>query len=277
MKRLLRLLGPIVAVLGSLGLFMTGGALVGVFDVFTYRVAEPPPATLEELPRAVMSAMAVVVGLVISCVATVLRDGRRTISTTGRLIHAGAGLFLIAATVPVVGVISQLKGSFRIISMSATAPTPEEIQELIQSAEPKVTIGAALLLVTAGLSAVAGLAGFPARASAPSGSRMAFRAMSAMGSVVVGAISLLLLISVWFHGHSLETMMADQAASPKPVELAEHLQAILNGTLLAFGGLATLGVLQILAAVAAPSPATQSVQTIEAVETGGGGMRRDQP
>lgn len=257
MKRLLHLLGPIVAIVGSVGLFITGGALVGVFEVFTHLVGAPPPDTLAELPWAVMSVMAIVVGLAISCIATVLRDGRRTISMIGRLLYVGAGVVLIAATIPVVWVIIQLKHAFGIIAMSATAPTTEEIQELIQSAEPKMAIGAAILLVAAGLLTVAGLAGFQPRPPARSASRMAISLMLAAGSGVVGAISLLLLVSVWFHGASLETMITDPSASPKPTELAEHLQAILNGTLLAFGGLATQGVVQILAATAAPSATTE--------------------
>jgi hypothetical protein len=253
MKRTLLLLGPIIAVSGSLGLLVTGGTLVGVFDVLTHHVADPAPASLAELPWAVMSTMGVVIGLAITCVATVLRDDGRTISTMGRLIAAAAGVFAVAAAVPVVWVIIGVKGAFSIIAMSSTAPTAEELQEMIQSARPGMMIGAALLLLAAALQAVGGAIGFQLRAPVRSGGRVAASVMSAIGSVLAGLFALLLLSSVWSHGTALESMIAGQSASPKPAELAEHLQAILNGTFLAFGMLATQGVLQIVTAIAVPS------------------------
>ena len=172
MKRLLLLLGPVVALIGSLGLVMFGSALVGVFDVLTFRIVDPPdppPAVLVDLQWAVMSAMALVGGLVISCVATVMRDSGQTISTIGRLLYTGAGVSLIVGAMPLAWVIMGAKGSFRIIATSPTAPTAESVQEMIQSVEPTMTIGFTMLVVPAVLLLVGGSPGFPASSSQTTG------------------------------------------------------------------------------------------------------------
>jgi hypothetical protein len=257
MKRLLLLLGPVVALFGSLGLVMFGNAIVGVFfDVLTFRIVDPPdppPAALAELQWAVVSAMALVVGVVISCVATVMRDSRQTISTIGRLLYTGAGVSLIVGAMPLAWVVIGAKGSFRIIATSASSPTAESVQEMIQSAEPTMTIGYAMLVLSAVLLLVGGLAGFQASSSPTTGRRPTLSLVFAIGSVLVGVILLLLNISVWFNGSALETIITDASGGHKPSEWAAHLVGILNKSLFVFGGLGTLGLLQLLASIFVPS------------------------
>jgi hypothetical protein len=68
---------------------MFGNAVVDMFfAVFTFRFVdppEPPPAVLAELQWAVIAAVALVVGLVITCVAMVMRGSGQTVSMIGRL------------------------------------------------------------------------------------------------------------------------------------------------------------------------------------------------
>ena len=256
MKRLLLLLGPVVALIGSWGLVMFGSALVGVFDVLTFRIVDPPdppPAVLVELRWAVMSAMALVVGLVISCVATVMRDSGQTISTIGRLLYTGAGVSLIVGAMPLAWVIMGAKGSFRIIATSPTAPTAESVQEMIQSVEPTMTIGFTMLVVPAVLLLVGGSPGFPASSSQTTGKRAPLSVVFAIGSVLVGVVLLLLIGSVWLNGNALGMMITEVSVTPKAAELAAHLAGILNKSLFVFGGLATLGLLQLLASIFVPS------------------------
>ena len=257
MKRLLLWLGPVVALIGSLGLVMFGSALVGVFfDVLTFRIVDPPdppPAVLVELQWAVMSAMTLVIGLVISCVATVMWDSGQTVSTIGRLLYTGAGMSLIVGAMPLAWVIMGAKGSFRIIATSPTGLTAESIQDMIQSVEPTMTIGFAILVVAAVLLLVGGLAGFQASSSQTAGKRAPLAVVFAIGSVLVGVVLLLLIGSVWLNGNALGMMITEVSVTPKPAELAAHLTAILNKSLFLFGGLATLGLLQLLASIFAPS------------------------
>ena len=102
MKRLLRLLGPVVALTGSLGLVMYGRAMIGVFEVLMVGSLGPAPlpAALEELEWVTMSARHGVGGLVISCVATVMRDSGRAVSSIGRLLYTVAGVSLVMGAMP---------------------------------------------------------------------------------------------------------------------------------------------------------------------------------
>jgi hypothetical protein len=97
------------------------------------------------------------------------------------------------------------------------------------------------------------LAGFQASSSQTAGRVAALSVVFAMGSVLVGVVLLLLIISVWFNGNALGMMITETSVTPKPVELAKHLAGILNKSLFLFGGLATLGLLQLLASIFAPS------------------------
>ena len=256
MKRLLLLLGPVVALIGTMGLAMFGGAIVGVFDVLvlsSVNPSDPPPAALAELQWAVMSAMALVVGLVASCVAAVMKDTGQVISTTGRVLYIGAGASLVIGAAPLAWGIMGLQGSFRIIATSASGTKPESIREVIQSAELAMTIGYAILVFSAVLLLVAGSAGFQAGRPQADGKRTGLSVAVAMGSVLLGVVLSLVLFSIWLSGNAIEVMIAETSIALKPAELAEHLSVILSRSLFIFGGLATLGLLQLAASIIAPS------------------------
>lgn len=261
MKRLALLLGPVLALIGAAGLFMFGSALVGVFDVLTVRSANPPqsvPQALAELPRAVLSLVAVVIGLVIASVALVVRDGRRTISVTGRMMYLAAGVLLLVAVVPLAWSVMGIKGSFRVIATSpttATAATAASLRDMIQSVEPAMTIGYGLLGISATLLLVAGLFGFQTSSSQAQERQAGVCVVFAMGAALLGMFLLALLLTVRSNGNTLEAMLTDAAVTPKPAELAAHSASILNKALIVFGGLGTLGLLQMLTSRLLPSSA----------------------
>jgi len=154
---------------------------------------------------------------------------------------------------PLAWVIMGAKGSFRIIATSPTAPTAESVQDMIQSVEPTMTIGFTILVVAAVLLLVGGLAGFQASSSQTTGKRAPLGVVFAIGPVLVGVVLLLLIISVWFNGNALGTMITVTSVTPSAAKLAAHLAGILNKSLFVFGGVATLGLLQLLASIFAPS------------------------
>jgi hypothetical protein len=261
MKRLLLLLGPVVALLGSLGLVMSGSAVVGVFELLTFRnidPAAPPPTALPELQWAVISAMALVVGLVISCLATVMRNSGHTISMIGRLLYTVAGVLLITGAMPSAWGIMSVKAIFRILATSPTSPKLESIQAVMLSAEPAMTIGCAIFALSAVLLIVAGTAGFQATPSQVNGSQSPLRVVFGTGSVIVGGIVLLLLMFIWSNGNALETLAREASVGVRLADVAQHFSGILNKSLFVFGGVATLGLLQLLASIFAPSAGLDS-------------------
>jgi hypothetical protein len=260
MKRLLLLLGPVVALTGSLGLVMYGRAMIGVFEVLTVGSLGPAPlpAALAELQWAMMSAMTLVTGLVISCVATVMRNSGHTISKIGRLLYTVAGVSLIIGAMPLAWAIMGAKDSFRILATAQTSPKFEMLQEMILSAESAMTIGYAVFVLSAVLLIVAGSTGFQATPSQANDRQSPLSVAFAIGSVLVGGVLLLLMMFVWFNGNALGMMITETSVTPTPAELAAHLTGILNKSLFVFGGLATLGLLQLLASIFAPSAGSDS-------------------
>lgn len=261
MTRLLLLLGPVVALFGSLGLVVSGSAVVGVFELLTYGNVDPsahPPAGLRELQWAVISAMALVVGLVISCLATVMRNSGHTISMIGRLLYTVAGVLLITGAMPSAWGIMSVKAIFRILATSPTSPKPESIQAVMLSAEPAMTIGCAVFALSAVLLIVAGAAGFQATPSQVNDRQSPLRVVFGTGSVLVGGIVFLLLMFIWSNGNALETMVREASVGVKPADVAQHFSGILNKSLFVFGGVAMLGLLQLLASIFAPSAGLDS-------------------
>jgi len=200
MRRLSLSLGPVVAIIGSFGLVMFGSALVGVFlDVLNFRVVDPPappPQTLTELQSAVVSALALVVGLVITCVAMVIRGSGQTISTMGRLFYSGAGVSLIVGAVALAWSIKSARQTFGIIASSASSPTIESVQGMMRSAEPQMTIGFGMFVLSAVMLLAAGLAGLQTRPSQASEPRTPISAIVTLASVSVSVILILLMISI---------------------------------------------------------------------------------
>ena len=98
MKRLLLVLGSVLSIAGASGLVVFGSAIVGVFDgVMGHRTVDPLDpllASLAELGWVAMSGITLAIGLVISCVATVMRDSQKTISLAGKNLQVVGTEFL---------------------------------------------------------------------------------------------------------------------------------------------------------------------------------------
>lgn len=207
-----------------------------------------------------MSGMALAFGLVIFCVATVMRDGQKTISLGGKILHVVAGVLLLIGTMPLLWGIMVAMKDFRMIAASATAPTPESIREMFQAAAPTLTVGCVILVIGAAALFVAGQVGVRTKPLQTNETRSIFGVLAAIGSVVLAVVSSLLFVGVWLHGSALEVMFADGVSvTPKPTELAQHLVGIHIKSLVAFIGVGCQGVMQILAAVSAPSSSSEAV------------------
>ena len=185
-----------------------------------------------------------------------MRNSGHTISTIGRLLYTVAGVSLIIGAMPLAWGIMGAKASFRILATAQ--PKPESLQEMILSNESTMTIGYAVFVLSAVLLIVAGSAGFQATPSQVNDRQSPLSVVFGTGSVLVGGVLLLLIISVRFNGNALGMMITETSVTPQPAELAAHLAGILNKSLFVFGGLATLGLLQLLASIFAPSAGSDS-------------------
>ncbi len=258
MKRLLLLLSSLVAVAGALGLVVFGGSIVGVFDgVMTHRIVDPPeplPDSLAELGATALSGVAIALGLAVSCVATAMRFGQRTISVPGKALLAVAGVLILLGTMPLWWALSGAKADFRAIAASAGAPKPETTRAMAQEAAFPLAAGYAVWVVAAALSLAGGQVGSRAKPSPATGTRSVLAALAALGGVGLGVAASVLFLGIWLHGAALEGMLAGSVATPKPAELARNLAGVLDRARLAFLLVGCQGVMQAVAAVFSPWP-----------------------
>jgi hypothetical protein len=256
MKRLLLVFGAVLSIAGAVGLTAFGDSLVGIMDgVLTYRFVDPPeplPASLVDVQWSAFSGMALTLGFAISCIGTVMHDNRKTISLAGRLLGSVAGILIFIGVVPLLWGVLGAKRGLMIIAMSASTPKPVEVQEMVQATAPMLLIGSIILLIGAVISLVAGQVGLQEKPPQPHSTRSAFGVIVTVGSVGLGGILVLLFVGIWFHGSALEGIFSGATLTPKPSELAEHLVGIFNKSMLAFIGVACLGITSILAAILAP-------------------------
>ena len=206
-----------------------------------------------------MSGMALVFGLAISCMGTIMRDRRRTVSLAGRILEVVAGSLLFFGTVPLLWGISAATRGFCMIASSAEDPTPEGVREMIQAASPGITVGCIVLLLGAAVMLVAGQVGLRTKPTPSIDTRSTLGLLAAICSVVFGVVASLLFLGVWFHGGGLEAIFTDPSLAPKPSELAGHLAGILNKSLLAFIVVGCQGVTHATAALFAPTPDLEPV------------------
>ncbi|MDE0864054.1 MAG: hypothetical protein OSA98_09720 [Rubripirellula sp.] len=258
MKRVLLFIGPLLSLLGSLGFFMFGNALVGVFEVLTFRMEDPSlPSTLAEFHWAVVSASALVMGLVILSAAFVIRDSGRSISWIGRMMYVGAGLLLMIGAVFLIWSTMHAKSSFVEIATSSVSPTIESVREMIQSVDPIMTVGSALLGLSTLVLVVAGLVGFQTNSSNEDVRRGSLSNVFAMVSILIGGILLLLILSLRLNGNEIETLITESSVIFKPADLGMILTGIVNKSLLVFGGLAMMGGVQVLNGLLVSSARTE--------------------
>jgi hypothetical protein len=257
MKRLLLVLGPVLSIAGAVGLIAFGDAFVTILDgVLTYRIVDPPeplPASFAEVKWAAFSGMALTLGLVISCIGMVIHDSQRTISVAGKILASVGGVLLVFGIMPLLWGILGAKGALTVIATSASAPKPEELQEMLQATAPMLLIGSAILLLGTVVLLVAGLVGLQPKSPPNSSQGSVTRVIVTLGCLLFGVVLSLLFFGVWLHGTALGEMFTDITLTPKPTEIAGHLMGIFYKSMFAFIGVGCLGIMHILAAVLAPA------------------------
>jgi hypothetical protein len=266
MKRSLLLLGSVLSIAGAVGLAAFGDALIGIMDgVLTYRFVDPPeplPASFVGVKWAAFSGTALTLGLVVSCIGTVLPGSRKTTSLAGRISASVAGILLVFGTIPLLWGVLGAKRALMVIAMSAATPKPSEVQEMVQATAPMLLIGSTILLVGSVISLVAGQVGLRGKPRQIDSTRSVLGVLVTVVSAVLGVVLSLLFAGIWLHGSALEEIFTGTSLTPKPSELAEHLAGVFNKSMLAFIGVACLGITSIFAAIFAPAAKSDAASSV---------------
>lgn len=243
MNRVICLAGLIVSLVGAVGIATYGGAVAGSLDVLVISDESRHSDALASLPAAMISSMALVLGLVVARVAATRLGGRST--TGGLLLAVAASLLLVAGGCLSAWSIGQALLGVMVMSQSESAPKPEDVELVVRYAEPFRIVGASLMTLSAVLSLVAGLLGFrerPVTADASGGVRW----------VCVGAGVILVCLAAWAwrHGSALQGLMAADVY-PRPNETVADVRGILGTAWFVFAGIGVLGLLDVAAELVA--------------------------
>ena len=245
MKRYLPLIGSVVTLSGSLGLVMFGHVLVGMLKVFTE--TENHSDALQGLSWAIISAIALVIGLIIS---SVVKD-KKDCSKTGKLLQIGSGLFMFCGAIPLAWVILDANSALKGIALASSTPTLHHIKAIFNFSEVTMDVAYFLLLLSAVLSLVTNATSLQKNTSPTSDKPSTLSTVTSVGSLVVAIVLTLLLVSAWFNVNALSALLT--TPMPQPSELAPHVMGIFNKSALVFAGLAIIGLLQLLTAAFTPA------------------------
>lgn len=249
-RRLSTWFGPIACLLGSLGLISFGPAFIAVVAGVAMPAASPPvprPEVLEALRWAALSAMLFVVGWMHAHVSALKISHASYDSGKCRTLHLGAGALFLAAAIPLVWGVAEVRAGFRVLALSSSAPTIESVYEIIRAGHTQLLVGLACLLGSSILLLIAHCMSAD-RSPLPAAARVtAITTILALGFGFLGGFLLLLLIAIKNDGTAIEESVHQGAV--KPAELAGRFFGILNKSWLLFGGLGALGMLHVISMI----------------------------
>ena len=255
--KLARLLGALVAIVGAIGLALFADAIVGVFELLTLKIVDPPeplPTALAELKLIPFLGITLLGGLWICSAATGFRDNKQTLSMMGKILYIVAGGLLIVATAPMLWAMMNATYSFHVIATSASAPDLVMISDMIQSVAPTISIGCCLYVIAAVLLLVSAFVGFQTKSPEETGSQPVsmLTRCAVFGSLLVAIITSLLFATLLIHANKLGTQF-DFSTQPDPAEIGVQFAGIIFKSALIFIGLGVMGLMQVLTVILRPT------------------------
>lgn len=252
--RLMIVLGGLVSLCASAGLLVFGPSVVGVLDVLTWSLGEPPSEALGGLAAAAVCAVLFAAGVALASAGQVVASRTAAATVPGRLLLALAGVAGLFGALAMIYGVWGAQVTFSEVAAAESTPRPQQIVEAISQAVPRARCGFANLLLAQVLLVAAGLVGFKGE-SQPSGS-------SPGGAVLAGPVAACALLFAllyagnwWLHGRSLETLLATPGRMPHAAELAGHMSAVMRNAQQAAVCLALGGALQAILALRLPGKA----------------------
>ncbi|MCA8994809.1 MAG: hypothetical protein KDA88_22720 [Planctomycetaceae bacterium] len=226
MRNALAILLAAIAVAGSLGMFLYGHAIAGVFETLALR-ARPAevPSSLVNLRLASSAFAAFFIG-------TLGSFGLRLLGGTLKSQHRWPGiaigvLMAIGGGILVTRVFVVMR-SFQVIANSTTTPKAEEIEFVFSSLQPQFGVGYGVLMATS--MAVFTLAVLELRAS---GARHSSPVWTGAGAICILLLPLTLLFT-WSLRHAayeLQRITMGEVLA-KPVDFAVQLNSMLTWSFL---------------------------------------------
>ena len=259
MKRTLLVVGPLITVIGMVGLQFFGAAIV---EVVTKSLTIEPGGTIEAVgikwQRAAYAGMLLVMGCAATSCALVMRSRECGLINRGKTLFLISGILALVGTVIAAASVNSARQSLLVIAHANVSPRPEEVQAGIGPLVPRLNVALGILGTASLLSLFGGLGGLGQHSTGTPPQS------SILGKLVCGCSLLLLLLAAFglvVRGSDIPRMLTNNPP-PKPGEIGNALLFSLQTWIGLFAGLGVLGVLQAVAAAAAV-PATKTVHVAQ--------------
>ncbi|PQO46558.1 hypothetical protein [Blastopirellula marina] len=269
MKRALLLIGPLLALVGAIGLLYHGSSILEILLVLTYNTAataQPLSQMMQEVELAIVFVYVLTVGLVTAIGALTFPGQPQCVTIIGKLLGCLGGATLIGG-----GYLSghamdhALKG-LQVLASSEKAPKPPMLQAIVDAGSEQLQTGIVVYIISVGILLLAGLVGFRRRESTLMGSSIKI----AMVLLVVAVIAIAIAGSsamVWYSVDQTLAMVVDINNPPQPSDLAVQLIQALQVSVVLYSGFGGLGVVAIIAYLFSPNyrrPAAKQEELQEA-------------
>lgn len=255
MKRALLLIGPLLALVGAIGVLFHGSAIMEVLLVLTYNTAAtatPLAEVMQEVELAIVFVYVLTVGLVTAIGALTFPGQPQCVTILGKVLGCSAGATLIAGGYLSGLAMNDVLNSLQVIATSEKAPKPSMLRDIVDVSKEDLQTGIVVYLVAVGILFLAGLVGFRRRESTRLGSSIKI----AMVLLVVAAIAIAIAGSsaiVWYNVDQTLAMVVDIENPPSPNGLAMRLVDSLQAGVVLYSGFGGLGVVAIIAYLFSPN------------------------
>ena len=255
MKRALLLIGPLLALVGAIGLLYHGSAIMEVLLVLTYNTAataKPLADMMQEVELAIVFVYVLTVGLVIAIGALTFPGQPQCVTIIGKLLGCLGGATLIGGGYLSGNAMDQVLKGLQVIATSAKAPKPAMLQAVVDAGNEQLQSGIVVYIISVAILLLAGLVGFRRRESTRLGSTIKI----AMVLLVVAAIAIAIAGSsamVWYNVDQTLAMVVDLNNPPQPSDLAMRLVDAQQAGVILYSGIGGLGVVAIIAYLFSPN------------------------
>ena len=245
-----RWIASVVTLMGAVGLVIFGDDLVGVMMVINAQAGETL-ADITDVRWSIMSAMALLIGLILSSLA----PAKPTNSPVGKRLLVLSGVLLFCGALPLAWGMSNAIQSYNVI---ATTTAAAELLEAVDYSKFIMTVGYLLFLGSAVLLLVESSLCLGDRTSSTELKPAVLNSKFSLVSMILCIGLLIVSVFTCLHSQALDGMLPYSDEPPQAADLSGSIWGILNKSFIIFAGLAIIGLLQILKAACTPAVIAKS-------------------
>lgn len=256
MKKSLYFFGGLMILFVAFDLTNRAGALATVtFDAMLSNFGQAAPESVSLVAYVALHMILLALGLALTCIGPLRQSDLHSVTNGGRLMHGAGGVAIIATSLICLFVLNNVRSAYMDLTVADAnfGTVADALRAAGESAAATIRSAFMILGTAGGLTTLAALIGLqripPAEGEM---ARQPLRANVQMLTVLVAVAMATTLFLMVPHVGALMRLLENAEAAPKPNELGEQLLGIANKSLISFGLLGGLGLLQIVTALVAP-------------------------